>query len=46
LILRLAIAIARYCNDRHCNLRKISIRGWIMNQALYLILSLMSGIKS
>jgi len=27
LILRLAIAIARYCNDHHCNLRKISIGG-------------------
>jgi|GEM_PF-330996 len=27
LILRLAIAIARYCNDRHCNLRRISIGG-------------------
>ncbi|MBU0497255.1 MAG: transposase [Candidatus Thermoplasmatota archaeon] len=27
LILRLAIAIARYCNDQHCNLRKISIGG-------------------
>jgi hypothetical protein len=25
LILRLAIAIARYCNDQHCNLRRISI---------------------
>jgi BarA-like signal transduction histidine kinase len=25
LILRLAIAITRYCNDQHCNLRKISI---------------------
>jgi len=24
-ILRLAIAIARYCNDQHCNLRRISI---------------------
>jgi hypothetical protein len=27
LILRLAIAIARYCNDQHCNLRRISIGG-------------------
>jgi len=27
LILRLAIAIARYYNDQHCNLRKISIGG-------------------
>ena len=27
LILRLAIAIARYCNDHHCNLRRISIGG-------------------
>jgi hypothetical protein len=27
LILRLAITIARYCNDQHCNLRRISIGG-------------------
>ncbi len=27
LILRLAIAIARYCNDQHCNLRRVSIGG-------------------
>jgi len=27
LIFRLAIAIARYCNDQHCNLRRISIGG-------------------